>query len=224
MNGKRIYFILFPAIVVLLYCVVVDAVFVKFNSLAFQEKFLEKQIELNLMCDQIDEFVEADSEWETYDYERVLAHNIKNIDELPMTFAALYDNRFDNVSVRHESYEGSPFNPMLDEHFNAAIRNHESGIFILPFTPEGEPTRDMHIYYRWVPTDKNLSGRYLAVIAISELSVSNNIGTTMRTLNIIFGVIMVAMVIALSMFAIRLGYYYESRGLIDGEKWRKEGG
>jgi hypothetical protein len=137
------------------------------------EKYLEKQLDIDLLGSQIDRFVELDADWADYDYERVIAYNMERLDSIPLTFAASYNEQLANVSVRTPDVQGAPFDPTVYPEFITAVRENEQGKLVLRFDPEIAATRDMYLYFRWVPTDVSLSNRYLTVVAISKYSVSN---------------------------------------------------
>ena len=138
------------------------------------EKFEEKMQTIDGIAGDIDGLIQKDNDWDTYDYEWMLAQRMTTEDEKPYTFAALYSEGLDNLSARHPSYT-SAYEPLEISEFRGQVQIQESGIAVLPFTPEGQPERDMHIYFRWVPTDDQLEHRYLLVVAISKYSITNKV-------------------------------------------------
>jgi len=217
-NHNRLrYLLLIPIVFTIAAIMYFSGLTREINRTLLEEKAQEKQLELDLICDQIDAFIELDADWGRYDYRGILGHSLAFLDAQPFTFAALYDSDLREISRREPSYEGSPFDPLSYPEFLPGATSNESGHFILPFTPHGEPERDMHLYYRWVPTDVNLSGRFLTVIAISEYSVSNHAADwvgwgamAMIVATLILNTVMVAVIS-------RLGYIYQAR---NGTKWR----
>ena len=138
-----------------------------------QEKIVEKHLEIDLICSQIDAFIASDADWGAYDYEKSLQNSMAIIDEQPFTFAALYTERLEDVSRRTPSYD-TPFVPLDYPEFAKAIADNEQGDIVLVYAPGGDAKpRDMHVYYRWVPTDETLQGRYLLAVAVSQYSVTN---------------------------------------------------
>ena len=143
-------------------------------KVTLEEKVIEKRLTLEMVAASIDRFIEIDDDWYTYDYATIIAHEMAVIDGLPFTFAAAYDSDYQEISNRAPSYNASPFEPMFYSEFVDSIGTNEHGVIVLPFKPDGEPARDMHVCYRWIPTDSSLSNRYLIVVAISDYSVSTN--------------------------------------------------
>jgi len=185
-----------------------------------REKLIEKQLDIDLICSQTDAFIEFDNDWETYDYERILGHSVALVDAQPFTFAALYTERLENVSARTASY-ASLYEPLENAAFVDTVRTHESGNYTMPYKPPDSDERDMYIYYRWIPTSTELSGRYLAIVAISEYSIINSplelIGWVLLG---IFALISVASFIVTAGFS-QFGYIWSQR---KGDKWRSKGG
>ena len=184
------------------------------------EKLLEKQLDIDLICSQTDAFIEFDSDWETYDYERILGHSVALVDAQPFTFAALYTERLENVSARTASY-ASLYEPFENADFVAEVNMHESGNYTMPYKPPDAEERDMYIYYRWIPTDTGLSGRYLAVVAISKYSIANQPLETMGWAAFGFMATLGLGFIVLTVGFSRFGYIWRTR---EGDKWRGKSG
>ena len=177
-------------------------------------------MDVDLICTQIDDYVERDDDWETYDYSAALRTSMAYLDAQPMTFAAMYDEDGNDISDRTESYEGAPFIPMLDPNFLDEVCKNESGDYVMAFTPKGEPTRDMRIYYRWVPSNRQLEGRYLLVVAISTYSISTPMAVWYTIGSVGNIIITFAIEVALVLLYIRAGRFYDARDGRGEEKWR----
>ena len=216
---RKAQIVLIPAVIFLLNCAMGLWLSVKIDNALLAEKMVEKRLDIDLICAQIDDYVERDNDWDTYDYSAALRRSMAYLDEQPMTYAGMFDEDMRDISQRTESYAGSPFEPMADLSFVDAACRNDHGDYIMPFTPRDEKTRDMHIYYRWVPSDRALTGRYLLVVAISSYSVTTPVSTQIVSalaVNIISALIVVIVYAAKS---IRLGYIYDMR---EGDPWRGE--
>ena len=139
-----------------------------------REKVLEKQLDVDLICEQIDKFIKLDEDWGKYDYIPILSHDIEHLDKVPGTFAALYNTELETLSAREPTYT-TPFEPTEHPEFVEAVQSNRSGTVELWFEAEDVPGRAMYLYYRWVPTDESLSGQLLAVVAVSRYSVNTRI-------------------------------------------------
>lgn len=138
----------------------------------FNQQFSEKQAQVELLAHEIDSFVERDNDWGTYDYETDLRISVEFIDSQHMTFAAGYDENLNNIATRHKS-EATEFNPLNYSEFIESVTSNESGVMNLWWEEDNVQGRDMRLYFRWIPTDANLSGRFLVAVAISKLSITH---------------------------------------------------
>jgi hypothetical protein len=170
-NSKSKYLFLLPIVLMIAFSVFFHILLDEIGNALLHEKMIEKRLNIDLIDSQIDRFIELDDDWGTYDYESILAYDMNTLDKLPLTFAALYDENLNNLSVRAPSYESAPFDPMIYEEFLQAIYENERGDIKVLFAPPDSEERDMLIYFRWVPSDASLNNRLLTVVAISRYSV-----------------------------------------------------
>ena len=217
LNSKARYLIVIvPFIVILLFALAYQDLRQETEAAILHEKFVEKQQSIDLIASQIDAYIEADDDWGIYNYELILSTGMAQVDAQAFTYAALYDEHFANISARTPSY-ASAFEPLEEPHFEAIVRTHDSGTYIMPYSPEGEDTRDMHIYYRWIPTDNKLTGRYLAMVAVSRYSVESILPMGVWILPVALCAITTAFITAAVWLLRYLGVIYVSR---NGGKWR----
>ena len=188
------------------------------DNTLLEEKYLEKVLEIDLIDSLVDSLIVIDDDWYTYDYIRLLLESIDLLDAQPFTFAALYNSELESLSHRTASY-ADLYDPFLNEEFKEAVLSNERGHFISEYTPIDAPTRDMHLYYRWVPTDTSLDGRLLTIVAISQYTVTNHAadwvgwgGIVIITVTAILNIISVLLIT-------ELGWIYKAR---EGDKYRKE--
>ena len=212
------YLFLLPIILMVAFSLFFYHLTEEINNELLHEKFVEKRTNIDLIDTQIDRFIEIDADWGKYDYQSIIAYNMQYIDELPMTFAATYDENFKPISERSLSYENAPFEPVDYPEFIQAAANNEKGELILKFKPANDIERDMHVYYRWVPSDSSLDNRFLTVVAISKYSI-----TTVSEKWIGYGalaLIIITTILNFTMVALicRLGQIYMTRS--QKYKWR----
>ena len=210
------YVVLLPLAVMLVATLYFKRVTFEITNTLLAEKRLEQQLKVDLIADQLDDFLLADANWYTYEYEPIIAARLAAMDVRPYTFAALYDTNLEIVSERTSNY-GDLFNPVSDPRFLSAIEQNRSGTFVLPFPPEQGAPRDMYVYYRWIPTDPSLSCGYLAVVAVSQYSITNNIADWVGIGAVVLIVVVTVLNITMAMLLTRLGYIYEQR---KGDKHR----
>jgi len=212
------WLMLIPFILALAACFYFMGVTAEIDNTLLEEKYLEKVLEIDLIDSLVDSLIVIDDDWYTYDYIRLLLESIDLLDAQPYTFAALYNTDLVSLSHRTASY-ADLYDPFLNEEFKEAVLSNECGHFISEYTPIDAPTRDMYIYYRWVPTDTSLEGRLLTVVAISKYTVTNHaaswvgIGAIILISSVtILNAIMIAVIV-------KLGWVYSVRA---GDKHRRE--
>ena len=211
-NGKLRYLIVFiPFIFICLFALAYQNLKVEIEASLLREKFLEKQQSVDLLAGQIDAYIETPAFQSGYGrFELILSAGMAHVDAQPFTFAALYDEQLENVSARHPSYT-SAFEPLNDSMFKDAVMSNEHGTYVMPFTPAGEETRDMHIYYRWIPSDVEMQGRYLAVIAVSRYSIESTMPDGVWYLPIAMCAVTTIFITAAVWLLCYLGEIYKSR-------------
>ena len=170
-NSKLKYLFLLPIVLMIAFSTFFHILMDEIGNALLHEKMIEKRLNIDLIDSQIDKFIEVDDDWETYDYASILAYDMQTLDKLPLTFAALYDGDLNNISVRAQSYESTPFDPLVYKEFVQAVHENERGDLTVLFAPPDSEARDMLIYFRWVPSDVNLNNRLLTVVAISRYTV-----------------------------------------------------
>ena len=147
------------------------------NRMLLAEKVIEKQFQISLVARHTDYLVASGGDWASgyNEYVGTILNSIEMLDESYMTYAAVFDEDLNNLSARSPSYDGSPFEPAEFPEFIQAVSGYESGDLVLPFTPPGAKLRDMYLHYRWLPSDAAMQNRVLAVVAISEYSVTTKV-------------------------------------------------
>ena len=219
MNGKARYLLAAAFLILALFCAYFYVAIGNVQTALLREKVAEKRLDIDLICEQIDKFIAVDDDWGLYDYQAILAHDMEHLDNVPGTFAALYNERLECVSYRTPTYT-TPFEPTDHPEFVAAANANRQGDIELWFEAPDVEGRTMHVYYRWVPTDASLSGQLLTVVAISVHSIDNGIASW-----VVWGaaaLIMYAavLVLAATIILCELGHVRAMRGGRD--KWREK--
>ena len=216
-NGKASRYLVLVLSVLAMVGIIIFNMFItqEIPRVLLAEKFEEKQQAVDGIAGDIDGLIQRDSDWGTYDYEWMLAQRMAAEDAKAFTFAALYSEALDNLSARHPSYT-SAYEPLELPEFRGQVQIQEHGTAVLPFTPEGQPERDMHIYFRWVPTDTELEHRYLLVVAISEYSITNSISEWVSWGGVAEIGLMIVITFVNAYMAIRAGTFTDQRA----HRWR----
>ncbi|MCL1859574.1 MAG: hypothetical protein FWF92_10135 [Oscillospiraceae bacterium] len=152
------------------------------NDMLMQEKIIDKRFDVDLICDEIDRFVELENNWEVHNYGKILSGVIMQMDSTDGIYAELFDENLESISKYEQQTsvsDDNSFNFNIESYpeFIREVKTNESGEIWVCFDKDGTDAHDFYIYYRWVPTDKNLSGRFLAVIGVSKYSVNTGISS-----------------------------------------------
>ena len=100
----------------------------------------------------------------------------------------------------------------------AAIRSNERGEMVIRFDKEGIPPHDLYLFYRWVPTDKNYSGRLLVMTGVSKYSINTKINDWISYGAIALIIVSAIFIISTVMLIYRLGYINKEVG----ETWKNK--
>ncbi|GHU66067.1 hypothetical protein FACS1894184_03150 [Clostridia bacterium] len=141
------------------------------------------------------------------------------LDSMDMTFAALYNEDLIYIPSFTLRQKTPLFQPELYPEFIYAVSHNERGEIMLINEVDSIAARDVYVYYRWVPTDKTLEGRFLTVVAISSRSVRSRVSNGLATWIIGLILITTALNFALVAMLCKLGDVYGNRA--SGDKWRK---
>ena len=217
LNGKRKYLLLLPLVFIIFNAVYFRQATVEIKDTLLQEKYTE----IVNFVDALTVTVDADVERGREGYETTIEDAVKFIDNLPLVFAAAYTLNDGELVLFPElrNYETN-YEPTDYPEFVNAVLTHESGELIMGFTPENQPYRDMHIYYRWMPTISDVQTHYLVVAAVSQYSVTAKVAEWVSVGQIINTIVTFVIILTLIMLLARLGYVYGSR---NGDKWRDKG-
>ena len=201
---RRVIAVVLLAILAAL-CVYFSQARSRMNETLLQEKVIARRDEINLVCDMVDRFVERDNDWGQYDYEKTMSDAMSQIDSTggSGTYAELFDSDLSGVSDRSFRFEGVRFNPLDYPGVIETVLSNEHGEFEIRFDGLGAPAHTLHMYFRWVPTDKSLEGRLLVMVGVSKFSVDTTISAW-----ITYGVIILIIVYAI--FA--LNYIFRQLG------------
>ncbi|MDR1539713.1 MAG: hypothetical protein LBU32_17275 [Clostridiales bacterium] len=197
LKESKKYLFLLPIVLMIAFSMFFRYAFNELQNQLLSEKFMEKKALVDLLADHTDYFIAKDDDWETeYDYYReTLIRSCEEIDRLPMTFAALYNDRLEILTTSEPSYSIT-FSPLEYDDFHEAIQLSLYGELNLYFNPPDSAPRTVRVFYRWVPTDVTLEGRLLMVVGISTFSINNNISSW-----VVFGAILLIAVTTFLNFA-----------------------
>ncbi|MDR1599806.1 MAG: hypothetical protein LBS11_08065 [Oscillospiraceae bacterium] len=118
----------------------------------YDNLFEQTRITADLLCDHIDDYVNQDGDWETYDYAGDFGRSFSRLDSWTGVFAAIYDKDRNALSER-VSGGGEPLvSPWESEAFIQAVSGGWSGEVTIPTVLLNGKADEMRVYFRWVPT------------------------------------------------------------------------
>jgi len=163
------------------YLMLLPILFLIFNAVFF--RFLTNEIQNALLMEKYDEVVnhvnvlsaaadfEAENEWTIAEDNIRVA--VEFIDRLYQVYAGAYKlcgNELELITERF--YETSIFEPLDYAEFCDTVFTAETGYIVIGYTPEGQTYRELHLYFKWMPSNINSEERYLVVAGISDYSVT----------------------------------------------------
>ena len=214
-NGNLKYLFLIPIIILIGFSMFYQKVFDEIHNHTLSEKMIEKRMEIDIIATSINNYVNLDHDWDSYDYMNDINVMIEELDAMDAAFAVQLDQELSIISNRATDSGFTPFNPLDHPNFVINVTHIERGNMELLYD-NGQWIRPMHLYYRWVPDDKALENRSLLVIGSTQDSVAKPHAWLMTGIIVLIAVsflVNMAFVVLLCY----LGTIYKSRS---GSKWR----
>ena len=146
-----------------------------FGDVLLEEKRISRQFDIDLICDEIDRYVEQDKNWETYRYKQILAQCVSKIDATGGTYAELFNENFESLSERHPYFANFSFDPRTYSALIGEIKRQNRGEMTVFVNEESVPAHDMHVYWRWVPTSPEYQNRLLVVLGVSKYALDSSV-------------------------------------------------
>lgn len=136
-------------------------------------KFLDKshsvKHHVDLMALQMNKFVEIDNGREGYDYEPIIKEQTEYVDQLPLVFAAAYNDELEPRTDRYADDVATSFDPFIYPEFMARL--YESfGEVSVTYDDGARRPYEMLMYWRWIP-DNDFQHRYLIVTGVSRYAI-----------------------------------------------------
>ena len=207
-NSWMKYFLLVPIIWLL-----AESMFYRNDIKTIDETLLEEKfVEIKNATDVLAAAVEDTPKMEEVDRERIVISATEYMDNLYQIYGEalkLVDGEL--VTITYRNFETSVFDPRDYPEFIEDILNNDSGETVIGYTPDNQDFRELHIYFRWMPTFSEKNERYLVLAGVSRYSVVNSIPLRISTRRwISMGVTFVFDATLIMVLGI-LGHVYSSR-------------
>ena len=181
---------------------------------------MEKYTETINMVDMLAAAVEANDDRYWEDHEQNIVDSVEFTDKLYQVYAGAFKPvDGDLVLISERIVHSAPFDPLVYDEFITAISEQESGRVDVWYGEGTQYSRELHLYFKWMPLYSMPGERYLVVAGVSHYSVTVNVPMWVSAGQ--WGSMGVTFIINVSLILLlaRLGHVYEQR---DGDKWRKE--
>ena len=220
-NSKLLrYLVVVPMLLAGLLALFFRFTIAEYNDALMRQKFLEKKLDVDLACNMVEQFIEADTVWNTRLYFESIKAHVEFLDDLDYVFCGAFNDQLELQTDRVVSVQGEAFDPLIYPEVYENIYAQETGEAVVSYDPKDDPIRDMYIYWRWVPTSKDRTERHLIIIAASSYSILVKVEQ-----RIIWGVVATIFLVAVfstlnCLLTVQLGYVAKQRK--GSLHWKKE--
>jgi hypothetical protein len=201
------YLFILPIIIMIAFSLFFNRLTNEKQDNLLNEKFVEKKLAVAAIAHHADSFIEMDNNWEeNYGYyKQSIIFDMRLFDTAYMTYAMAFDERLAPIT-KQVNYTGG-FNPILYPSFREEVFENEMGDMIIHYKPKplAGDEWDVHLHYRWVPTNKEMKDRILIVVGISKETLVTKIADWYNissvALIIVTTLLNIAMVVVISRLA-----------------------
>lgn len=146
----------------------------KTDESLLKEKYDSIHISINTLADAVDHNAMTGGRRNG----EFIINSVESLDKLYQVYAEAY--RRDEAGLKlisHRYYETSIFEPFTFPAFVEELAlGKQQGDITIGYTPVGQSYRELHIYYRWIPSfDLEMEEQYLVIAGVSKYSVVTKI-------------------------------------------------
>jgi hypothetical protein len=171
-SGKK-YLLLIPLIVSLIMLTFFSEAYVEIEREKHAQKFSTVKKSLNYIVSVFDHFVEADNDWDTYDYGAILMSVFEGIDEASAIRVVLLDRDLTPISGTFVDDLGTSFDLLSCNEFLEAVREHnDKGELTIVIDDGDQPPYELFVYFKRIPTGE-YHNKLVAVYGVSKYAVEN---------------------------------------------------
>jgi hypothetical protein len=212
-KSNKKYLLLIPLVFSLIMLTFFSAAFDEIMRERHEQQFHTVQKSLNYITSVFDRFVEANSDWGSYDYTSILTQVFTGIDKMSAIRVTLLSHDLVPITGAFIDDEGTPYDLLGYDDFVEAVRaSDDSGELTITVDDGNEEPYELLIYFKKIPTG-DYENKLIAVYGVSKYAVEDNFAPWL-----IWGVVgMVAMTVLLQIWMI----LYISR-LSDAERHARE--
>ena len=224
MKGWRKFLLAYAMLMLALFCVYFQIVLASSEQRAVWQQAWEKKQDVDLLCGIVEKLLEMDRVYNMdYRYDEVLQYAVSYIESnYTSTYAQLFNESLEALTPLSPGVGGGKkHNPLDYPEFVEAVATSESGSLTYWYGTSQAGGREVHMTFRWVPTDAAHSSRYLIAVGISKYTIQESMNPWMAYGTVALILSTSVFIIGVTVLSCRLGYYYDTRreDIHDG-KWR----
>ena len=215
-NNKYLFLLAF--LILIAFCVFFYFSSASLESSLVDEKFIDRKLDVDLMCGAIERLVAIRDDWGKFDYEAILRDIVESLDETSRTCNQLLDMDLNIIAARTPIFPHAPFVVTEYPSLVEAMLMNEYGECTIRFDKPGIPPHDVKVYYRWVPMDPLAENRLLVMAGVSRFTIDQDVIWLVAYGEAALIIVAAVFVLYAVIMTCRLGYIYNRR---EGEnKWR----
>ncbi|MCL2743640.1 MAG: hypothetical protein FWE67_07300 [Planctomycetaceae bacterium] len=140
-----------------------------------QEKFASIRYDADFACSTFDYLVQRDNKWDVQKYQDTLIFLASKIDATSKCYGELFDEQFNSISKRSPVFPNKTFDPKEYPDLMFLMQSENTGDYTVMFDPQVVPAHELHLHWRWIPTDKEIENRLLLIVGCTKYSVNTKI-------------------------------------------------
>jgi len=197
-KSNKKYLLLLPLVVTLIMLTFFSAAYNEIVREKHEEKFITVKKSLNYIVSVFDRFIEANSDWEKYDYTSILTQVFTGIDQMSAIRVVLLTQDLMPITGTFIDDLGTPYDLLNHEEFvKAARESDDSGELTIMINDGTQTPHELFVYFKKIPTG-DYNNKLIAVYGVSKYAVEENFAPWL-----IWGMIgMVAMTVLLKVWMI----------------------
>jgi len=139
-----------------------------------EQKYNTVQRALNVSVSVIDHIVEANDDWETYDYGSILTSVFEELDEASSMHVVLLNHDLTLMSGSFVDGLDTSFDLLsCDEFLMAVHENNDRGELTIVIDEDGKSPYKILIYFKKIPTG-DYDNKLIAVFGVSKYAIDDN--------------------------------------------------
>ncbi|MDR0311349.1 MAG: hypothetical protein LBJ21_07175 [Acidobacteriota bacterium] len=168
------YLLLIPLVVSLIMLTFFSAAFEQIVNEKHEQKYNTVKRSLNFIVSVVDHIVEADGNWETYDYSTILTGVFQGIDETSAVHVVLLNHDLTPISGSFVNELDETFDLLSHDAFVTAVtESDDQGELTITISDGNDQPYEMLVYFKKIPTGV-YDNKLIAVYGVSKYAIDDN--------------------------------------------------